>query len=830
MQLSRLAAAGVTLAVTVGLTTTAYGLSGHASGATKPGSPAVASDVGSGAPPGLPGASGSLATAAQPQLPSSSTVTLITGDRARLDVAPNGEQSATMVPGANGEAEAVGFSWAGDQYLVPDDAVAGLGSVLDPRLFDVSYLARAKLGGTLPVQISYTGATVPALPGVQISHAADGVASGTISAAQTPRLGAMLESALRPHAAAAGPAVAALGGVTRISLAQAAGAPPLPPDPLQPLALGEGQPGNTGRGVAFHTIHLKFLDTNGKPALALGFVQNADDALLSPGLQLNTGYPIDGFEIQDGYSLSVPDGSYSLEFAVLTPDSATYDGYDSALVVEPQVTVDSDETITLDARAAVPYHVTITGTKAPPGEAQTLGFTRTSAANGESGELGLGGALSMDLISETGAGQTTVDTKLRATPTPVVTKGTFGFDAYATFTPSWTFQSPDPSYALDFPHLGSIPASLNYTVPGADLTTVHERVYDSASGACSGQPVPQVFPYIYWPWGDIAADGFGMYATPGVRTDYWYTSDPRLDRWQEAFNADDCTRRFGAIQMLQPGGQISDTWNQAPLVPSPTAPLDWIQSPIVTNWQTSLTMAALCGACRQGDIGAWFNSTLGDSDPSHYTWDNEGFGNPDALSSSLQFWRNGTLADVVDSQANNFLLSYDLQLLPRPAVYRLEVTTPAPDDPAGYTETDWTFRSSPDDPAARLPRGELCAPDTAAACSFLPLLFPVYNLPLNLSDQATAGAPFTIRFTVSHQLGESPPSGVTATVSESFDDGKTWTAPQAATGTGGGQFSATIAQPALSATSGFASLRVTARDAAGDSVTQTIVRAYGLTS
>jgi hypothetical protein len=827
MLLSRLAAAGAALAVTVGLTASASALTGNGSGAAKPGAASVASSRGPGLLPGEPGASGSLPTTTQPQLPPSTAVALITGDRARLDVTPDGQQSATMVPGANGSAEAVGFSWAGDQYLVPDGAVAGLGSVLDPRLFDVSYLARAKLGGTLPVQISYTGDTVPALPGVHVSHAAGGIASATISAAQMPQLGGVLQSAFRPHAAK--PAVAALGGVTRISLAQAAGVPPLPPTPLQPLALSAGQPQDTGQGLRYHTIRLKFIDAFGNPALALGFVQNVDDALLSPGLQLMNGYPIDGFEIQDGYSLSVPDGTYSFEFTVLTPDSATFDGYDSALVVKPQVTVDANETITLDARTATPYHVTLTGTSAPAGLAQVLGFSRTSTSDGEIGVLGLANSLSMDLISLTGAGETGVDTKLRATPTPTVTKGTFGFDAFADFTPSFTFQSPDPSYSLDFPHLGSIPASLNYTVSRAALTTVHETVYDGESGACTDQPVQQVFPFIYLPWGDLAIETFGMYAAPGERTDYWYTSDPRLDRWQGMFEADDCTRRFGAVRMLQPGGQITDTWNKAPLVASPAAPVDWLQFPLVTNWFTGQKIATLCGACRQGDIGAWFNSVEGDSDPSHYTTDNDSY-IEGSTSSSLRFWRNGTLADVFNGAADVFLLSYDLQLLPRPAVYRLEVTTPKTGDAVGYTDTDWTFHSGPDDPVAHLPQGEACAPAMTGSCSFLPLLFPVYNLPLSLDDQATAGAPFTIRFTVSHQLGESPPSGTSATVSESFDDGKTWTAPQAATSTGGNQFTATIAQPAQSATSGFASLRVTATDAAGDSVTQTIVRAYGLTS
>jgi hypothetical protein len=827
MLLTRLTVAGATLALVAGLTATAYAMPGHANGTANPAGAPVASAAGSGLLPGQPGASDGFAATSQPQLPPSTVVTLITGDRARLDVAPDGEQSATIVPTAKGGTEAVGFSWAGDQYLVPDDAVAGLGSVLDPRLFDISYLARAKLGGSLPVQISYTGSTVPALPGVHVSHAAGGIASATITAAQMPQLGGVLDSAFRPHAATS--AMAALGGITRISLAQAAGAPPLPPTPLQPLAVSEGQPQGTGKGLAFHTIHLKFLDTNGKPALALGFVQNVDDALLSPGLQLNTGYPIDHFEIQDGYSLSVPDGTYSFEFTVFTPDSATFDGYDSALVVKPQITVDANETITLDARTALPYHVTLTGTSAPAALGQTLGFARTSVSDGEVDSLGL--SLAMYLISQTGPGAPAVDTKLRATPTPTVTKGTFGFDAYAFFAPTWTLDSPDPTYTLDFPHLGSIPASLNYTVPKADLTTVHETLYDAEQGTCTepADSTENVGPFIYWPWGAQASDGFAVSPSPGERTDYWYTSDPRLDRWQEEFGANDCDARWGAIRMLHPGGQITETWNKAPLVASPAAPADWLQDIITTNWFTGQAIATLCGACRQGDIGAWFNSTEGDSDPSHYTQDNSTF-NAEGNSSSLEFWRNGKLADDFPSQPSNYLLSYNLQLLPQPAVYRLEVTTPMPSVPVGYTQTDWTFHSSPDDPVAHLPEGEACAPVMTASCSFLPLLFPVYNLPLNLDDQAKAGAPFTIRFAVSHQFGESPPSGVSATVSESFNDGKTWTEPQTATCTGGNQCTATIAQPALSATTGFASLRVTARDAAGNSVTQTIIRAYGLTS
>jgi hypothetical protein len=174
-------------------------------------------------------------------------------------------------------------------------------------------------------------------------------------------------------------------------------------------------------------------------------------------------------------------------------------------------------------------------------------------------------------------------------------------------------------------------------------------------------------------------------------------------------------------------------------------------------------------------------------------------------------------------------------LSPQPATYRLDWTTfhntaHGSIDPGASTETDWTFRSGPGDPAAALPPGETCAPDPSRSCSFVPLLFVGYDLPLNYSEQATAGQPFTVTFTVEHQPGEVPPAGVTATVAASFDDGKTWSAAQTATSLGNDRFSVTISQPPLASTNGYASLRVTATDNAGNSVTQTTIEAYHLTS
>ena len=157
--------------------------------------------------------------------------------------------------------------------------------------------------------------------------------------------------------------------------------------------------------------------------------------------------------------LSVPDGTYSFEFTVLTPDSRP--GYDTALVVKPQFTVASNLTVTLDARAAIPYHVTLTGTPTPrrgprssdsPGPA--VRWRNRRARPGVRAEHGpdLQTGRRADRCRHQAAGDADADGH----------QGKLGFDAYAMFT-TLVDQSnrPDPSYTLDFPHVGRIPASLN---------------------------------------------------------------------------------------------------------------------------------------------------------------------------------------------------------------------------------------------------------------------------------------------------------------------------------------------------------------------------------
>ena len=778
-----------------------------------------------------PGAAGGrTGQAPQRRLPVDSTVTLPTGQRIRLAMTPGGELATPVLPAADGSqvgsSDFIDFSWAGDQYMIPDDAAPYLGTILDPRLFDVSYLALAQLarphGTNLPADVTYgNGSTAP------------------LSSAQAARLGQQLAS--RWHAGRTG-----IPGMSRISLAQRPGDPALPAAlPTAPVAAAA--PSASDRPLRYHTLTLDFTGPDGKPATAIGWVQNLQDT------RLGTFFVLPAISAQRTYlgtpgplSFSVPEGTYSIQFTILTPHAGTAFGSDAALVVKPQVTISSDEAITLDARAATPYHAAVTPAVPHTAQIDELSYTRASAAGGGCGDYS--GTLSaLGLVSVSGVIDSSLPgftpSLLSATPTAQVTTGGLAFNAS---TSLFTYQpgaATAPEYDLEFPHQGSIPASLAYTVPQSKLATVHEQVYDSPPGSCeAANGLPETLAsYAYEPWGDwhgVFPNGQNMPYPPGDYTFYRYTSDPKLTIWQTenfGYPNSQCTTRWGPRQSYSPGQQVTETWNKGPQVPSPAAvPIAAAEYQLCCTGSGPVPLpaspaATTVPASRQDNNGMLYLAPFGDSVPVHYG--DYGSHAPDGSgpASGLEFYRNGALA--VSGQGQNLNpYALELPLLPTAADYQLDWTETPAGSPGMPVSTDWSFHSAPSDPAARLARGAECAPDPSRSCSFLPLLFLTYDLPLNGSNQAAAGQPLTAVFTVCGQQGAPPPTGASATVSASFDDGKTWSPPQAAASLGGDRFSATINQPSLAQTDGFASLRVTATDGAGNSVTQTIIRAYGLTS
>lgn len=103
----------------------------------------------------------------------------------------------------------------------------------------------------------------------------------------------------------------------------------------------------------------------------------------------------------------------------------------------------------------------------------------------------------------------------------------------------------------------------------------------------------------------------------------------------------------------------------------------------------------------------------------------------------------------------------------------------------------------------------------------LPLQFD-YRLDTDAHNQVPAGIAYPLLLAPGYQPGGTGPGGFVVTAEVSYDDGQSWTTAPVAPG--GAMLRATV--PAAPAGAGFASLRMTATDLAGNRLTQQIDRAW----
>ncbi|MBD0738633.1 S8 family peptidase [Streptomyces sp. CBMA29] len=153
----------------------------------------------------------------------------------------------------------------------------------------------------------------------------------------------------------------------------------------------------------------------------------------------------------------------------------------------------------------------------------------------------------------------------------------------------------------------------------------------------------------------------------------------------------------------------------------------------------------------------------------------------------------------------------DLEVPAGTADYRLDVATSRVSPEWRYatdTSTSWWFRSG-----------------TTAQATLLPLLQVDYAVPVDAFNAVRKGSSHTVGLTVRAQDGAAVPTGVKVEVQASYDDGRTWTSARV-DGRGHNTFDARLTKSAHSRGDAYVTLRVTARDAAGDQVRQTVRRAY----
>jgi hypothetical protein len=166
-------------------------------------------------------------------------------------------------------------------------------------------------------------------------------------------------------------------------------------------------------------------------------------------------------------------------------------------------------------------------------------------------------------------------------------------------------------------------------------------------------------------------------------------------------------------------------------------------------------------------------------------------------------------------------------LSPEPTTVRftLDMKQTGPDFPLSTASTTvWTWRSSHKS-GSKLPPGWYCDDGTLSDhCRAEPMMTLLYHVHAMALNGTTPAGQQVMDVTAGH-IQPAAASAITgATVQYSTDDGKTWHKAQV-TRQGPGRYQAVYTAPA----GAYVTLRTTATDAAGGSITETITRGYQIT-
>ncbi|MEU3075635.1 S8 family serine peptidase [Streptomyces laurentii] len=368
-------------------------------------------------------------------------------------------------------------------------------------------------------------------------------------------------------------------------------------------------------------------------------------------------------------------------------------------------------------------------------------------------------------------------------------------------TPVTFSGAPRSPYMYDVMQVssGQIPSRVVHTVSDRNSAVI-KSTYADNGGTGQGWAAEQRFgwrPYFKTAWLQYTR----LVPLGAARTEYVSSGDTtwqHLVHYRPTFDMDG-TLGLGMRdrpRTYRPGTQPAETWAGAvvrPSIPAGTA------TPTVRDGNvlrlripefTDSQAGHWAWASVEGDIGAGSTSR---------EWAGD--------SVSAVLYRDGKkLGDLRDAWR-------DVEVGPERAAYRLDMATARDAEEwrtGTATTTSWSFASGRTDAAAPLP---------------LPLLQLDYDVPVDARNTLRGAGTHTLGLRVRAQDGLPAPRGVTVRVETSFDDGRTWSAAKT-TGLGPDSFRAKVdSRPAKGA---WVTLRVTASDADGNAVRQTVRRAYAL--
>ncbi|MEH1166732.1 S8 family serine peptidase [Micromonospora sp. CPCC 205539] len=328
-----------------------------------------------------------------------------------------------------------------------------------------------------------------------------------------------------------------------------------------------------------------------------------------------------------------------------------------------------------------------------------------------------------------------------------------------------TFRNSPYTYDLAYVRQGDMFTGLTRTLSPKNLATVKATYRSQSTTRTAARFHRASAPGGPGPIGSNTAIDLPFHATE------YYNTDGGIV-WTSTFlEGENLTTQEATYQA---GRTYTQTWNAAPFGPTVSKAPAW---------------SPMGYAGRDGD-------TISIAAPPLFADATGRPGDRSDLQVHLRLSRNGKEIGTADSPYADFTVPA------AKATYRLEatVTRGAPDTLSTSVSVAWTFTSAHASTPAPLPL------TTARP-------MPV----LDDTNSARAGWPMVIPVALDRQTGSAAAPGRTLSVSASYDDGKTWVALPV------------LHNVALSAhprKPGFVSLRLTATDTAGNSVTQTIQRAY----
>ena len=559
----------------------------------------------------------------------------------------------------------------------------------------------------------------------------------------------------------------------------------------------------TGPRLVMHTLTVTGTDLAGGPDTGdFVMVVNVD----------NSSRFFEGATFQHGtVKMSVPAGHY---WAAGVFTDASHSGGPPAqrMVILPQFTVARDATVGVDERTAT-SKITVATPK--PSRALDTNFN----------VLRPGAAGPSSYADISGQGQAALYVS------PTTRRPTAGklqaLTSWIRLFPTGATGVPYQYYLEHLDDSGLLSTSQHYVVRPGTLATEHARFYSDIPGTgfafFIGVPStlanePMAF--------DVTGNRVRL---AGRQTQYFTAGSAPVvwEEWEQALSSAD--GQLGPFREFRPGEQATGDWGAFPLHPAPNVNLVGAVAGD-QDLAPSLISASRSGDTLTLDLSPFSDSTgntgtrlTGANDPGsrvtgRYEIDEDGTkiasGNP--VGAGIAFGDFHTTAALGSKPS---MIRFTLDAAITGANYPL----------SSATHTVWTWRST-HEAGATVPPGWACRWVSAAPhlrgrdCTAEPMMTLGYRVAgLGLDGSVAAGRQ-SVGIRVGH-LQLAAAARITAVAMQvSFDGGKTW---RAATVTGsGGAYRAAFTAAAGS----YVTLRVTAADAAGGRICETITRAYKIAS